>query len=305
MPDDIRLRPRLQGDCANCFGLCCVALPFPASADFAVSKSAGKPCTNLQSDFRCGIHTRLRDKGFQGCTVYDCFGAGQQVSQVTFGGRDWRQAPETAQRMFDTFPVVRQLHELLWYLTEALTLAPAAPVHPGLRDLLEATEALTLLGPDELAALDVGAHRQKVNELLLRTSDLVRATAYRTDSPKTNQPKTNQAQKNHSTKNQAKKSQAKKNHRGADLMGARLRGADLHGATLRGACLIAADLTGADLRLTDLIGADLRDADLTGADLTGCFFLTQPQLNAAKGNATTRLPPSLTRPDHWAARSSS
>ncbi|MFJ3694724.1 pentapeptide repeat-containing protein [Streptomyces sp. NPDC090052] len=297
MPDDIRLRPRLQGDCANCFGLCCVALPFTASADFAVSKSAGQPCTNLQSDFRCGIHTRLRDKGFQGCTVYDCFGAGQQVSQVTFGGRDWRQAPDTAQRMFATFPVVRQLHELLWYLTEALTLAPAAPVHPGLRDLLEATEALTLLGPDELAALDVGAHRRKVNELLLRTSDLVRATAHQAhqaDGPKRNRPKRDRPKKDQATKNHAQK-----DHRGADLMGARLRGADLHGATLRGAYLIAADLTGADLRLADLIGADLRDADLTGADLTGCFFLTQPQLNAAKGDTTTRLPPSLTRPAHW------
>ncbi|WP_323183793.1 pentapeptide repeat-containing protein [Streptomyces sp. NBC_01306] len=302
MPDDIRLRPRLQGDCANCFGLCCVALPFTASADFAVSKSAGQPCTNLQSDFRCGIHTRLRDKGFQGCTVYDCFGAGQQVSQVTFGGRDWRQAPDTAQRMFATFPVIRQLHELLWYLTEALTLAPAAPVHSGLRDLLEATEALTLLGPDELAALDVGAHRRKVNELLLRTSDLVRATAHQAhqaDGPKRNRPKRDRPKKDRPKKDQATKNHAQKDHRGADLMGARLRGADLHGATLRGAYLIAADLTGADLRLADLIGADLRDADLTGADLTGCFFLTQPQLNAAKGDTTTRLPPSLTRPAHW------
>ncbi|WP_371791743.1 pentapeptide repeat-containing protein [Streptomyces sp. NBC_01471] len=293
MPDDIRSGQRLSGNCANCFGLCCVALPFTASADFAVSKRAGQPCTNLQSDFRCGIHTRLRDKGFQGCTVYDCFGAGQQVSQVTFGGRDWRQAPETAERMFATFPVVRQLHELLWYLTEALALAPAAPVHPGLRDLLEATEALTLLGPDELAALDVGAHRQQVNELLLRTSELVRATA--------DQAQKEEFRKNEARKGQARKGQARKNHRGADLIGARLRGADLRGATLRGAYLIAADLTGADLRLADFIGADLRDADLTGADLTGCFFLTQPQLNAAKGDATTRLPPSLVRPGHWGA----
>ncbi|WTR12562.1 pentapeptide repeat-containing protein [Streptomyces sp. NBC_00144] len=204
--------------------------------------------------------------------------------------------------MFATFPVVRQLHELLWYLTEALTLAPAAPVHPGLRDLLEATEALTLLGPDELAALDVGAHRRKVNELLLRTSDLVRATAnqaHQADGPKRNRPKKDRPKKDQATKNHAQKDHAQKDHRGADLMGARLRGADLHGATLRGAYLIAADLTGADLRLADLIGADLRDADLTGADLTGCFFLTQPQLNAAKGDTTTRLPPSLTRPAHW------
>ncbi|MEV8569349.1 pentapeptide repeat-containing protein [Streptomyces sp. NPDC051322] len=265
----------LQGDCANCFGLCCVALPFTASADFALDKRAGQPCTNLQDDFRCGIHTRLRDKGFSGCTVYDCFGAGQQVSQVTFGGRDWRQDPATARQMFDTFPVVRQLHELLWYLTEALTLAPARPVHADLRRLLDATTALTRLTPEALGELDVPAHRADVNTLLLRTSELVRATA-------------------------GGKSR-KKNRRGADLMGARLRGADLQGANLRGAYLIAADLTGADLRLADLIGADLRDANLSSADLTGAFFLTQPQLNAAKGDPATKLPPSLVRPGHWAA----
>ncbi|WP_328538163.1 pentapeptide repeat-containing protein [Streptomyces sp. NBC_00344] len=262
----------LRGDCANCFGLCCVALPFAASADFAVDKPAGRACTNLRTDFRCGIHSRLRDEGFQGCTVYDCFGAGQHVSQVVFGGRDWRRDPGTARQMFDTFPVVRQLHELLWYLAEALTLAPARPVHTDLRRLAGTIEALTHGTPDALTALDVGAHRAEANTLLLRTSELVRAQA----------------------------GGKKKNRRGADLMGARLRGADLRGANLRGAYLIAADLTGADLRLADLIGADLRDTNLSGADLTGSFFLTQPQLNAARGDTATTLPPSLTRPGHWA-----
>jgi uncharacterized protein YjbI with pentapeptide repeats len=86
---------------------------------------------------------------------------------------------------------------------------------------------------------------------------------------------------------------------GADLIGAKLRGADLQGANLRGAYLIGADLRGADLRLADFIGADLRDTDLSGADLTGCLFLTQSQVNAAKGDAATKLPPALLRPPHW------
>ncbi|MFG2127196.1 pentapeptide repeat-containing protein [Streptomyces sp. NPDC048751] len=268
-------RAALRGDCAQCFGLCCVALPFAASADFALDKDAGTPCPNLQGDHRCGIHAKLRQKGFSGCTVYDCFGAGQKVSQVTFGGEDWRTGSrEHARRMVDVFPVVRHLHELLWYLTEALSLPAARPIHSDLRRALEQTERLTLQTPDELAALDVGAHREQVNALLLRTSELARA----------------------GTRGRGK------NRRGADLMGARLKGADLRGANLRGAYLIAADLTGADLRGADLIGADLRDTDLTDADLTGAFFLTQPQLNAARGSAGTRLPESVTHPVHWAAR---
>ncbi|MFF5650687.1 pentapeptide repeat-containing protein [Streptomyces collinus] len=265
----------LRGDCESCFGLCCVALPFAASADFAVDKAAGTPCRNLREDHRCGIHARLRQKGFTGCTVYDCFGAGQQVSQVTFGGRDWRTGPrEDARRMFEVFPVVRQLHELLWYLTEALALPAARPLRAELDEALRKTRELTAGTPGELAGLDVAAHRQEVNVLLLRTSELARV----------------------GTKGR------KKDRRGADLMGARLRGADLRGASLRGAYLIAADLTGADLRGADLIGADLRDADLTDADLTGAFFLTQPQLNAARGSAGTRLPGSVARPGHWTAQ---
>ncbi|MCX5240059.1 pentapeptide repeat-containing protein [Streptomyces prunicolor] len=274
MEDHIATRSDLRGDCARCFGLCCVALPFAVSADFASDKAAGTPCPNLQGDHRCGIHAKLRPKGFAGCTVYDCFGAGQQVSQVTFAGQDWRTAPrEQARRMFEIFPVVRQLHELLRHLTEALTLPAAGPIHPDLRRALARTEDLTHGTPEELGALDVGAHRQEVGELLLRTSELVRAGVRG----------------------------KKKERRGADLMGARLQGADLSRANLRGACLIAADLTGADLRGADLIGADLRDTDLTDADLTGAFFLTQPQVNAARGSAGTRLPGSVVRPVHWTA----
>ncbi|WP_406197261.1 pentapeptide repeat-containing protein [Kitasatospora sp. NBC_01560] len=260
----------LLSDCGSCFGLCCVALPFAAGADFAVDKSAGTPCRNLQADFGCGIHARLRDRGFQGCTVYDCFGAGQYVSQVTFGGRSWREEPATAPRMFEVFPVVRQLHELLRYLTEALALAPARPVRAELQQALEETARLAAGTPDEILAVDVPAHRQGVAELLLKASELVRAAVPR-----------------------------RREHRGADLFGARLRGADLRGANLRGALLVAADLSGADLRLADLIGADLRDAELAGADLTGALFLTQTQLNAARGDAATRLPEALTRPGHW------
>lgn len=277
LPDSSLLS--LQADCENCFGLCCVALPFAASADFAIDKDAGQPCQNLQSDFRCGVHNSLRQRGFRGCTVYDCFGAGQKVSQVTFGGRDWIQAPESSKQMFEVFKAMRQLHELLWYLTEALTLQPARPIHDALSLELDETKRLTRLDPESLMELDVAAHRADVNALLLRTSELVRAEALRSLKGSSGRRKTYS--------------------RGADLIGAKLRGADLRGANLRGAYLIAADLRGADLRVADLIGADFRDADLRGADLTESIFLTQAQINAAKGDANTKLPPSLTHPLHW------
>jgi uncharacterized protein YjbI with pentapeptide repeats len=262
---------RLRADCDRCFALCCVAPAFAASADFAIDKPAGHPCPHLaRSGFRCTIHPRLRRAGFPGCAAYDCFGAGQQVAQVTFGGRHWREAPGTAGQMFAVFTVMRQLHELLWHLAEALALAPARPLHGRLRLALAETERRTQERPEALLALDVAAHRRQVNDLLVQASELARAGV-----------------------------RDREDRRGADLVGADLAGADLRGASLRGASLVGADLRGADLRLADLTGADLRGADLGGADLTGAIFLTQSQLEAARGDPGTSLPSSRTHPAHW------
>ena len=260
----------LRADCARCVGLCCVVPGFSRSADFAIDKPAGEPCPHLRPDSRCGIHDRLREKGFAGCTVYDCFGAGQQVTQVTFGGSDWRSDP-FAERMFAVFPVMRALHELLWHVAAALALPAAEPLRDELRGAYDDTERLTRGTADSLLRLDVGAHHRAVNELLLRASELARRGA----------------------------PHGAVDLRGADLVGKDLRRADLRGAVLRGARLVGADLTGADLRLADLTGADLRGATLSGADLADSLFHTQAQVDAARGDARTALPPTVTRPAHW------
>lgn len=89
-------------------------------------------------------------------------------------------------------------------------------------------------------------------------------------------------------------------HAGADLVGRDLRAHDLSRADLRGALLVAADLRGAVLVQADLLGADLRAARVEGTDLSRTLFLTQPQVNAARGDAATVLPDSVARPGHWA-----
>ncbi len=269
----------LRIDCERCFGLCCVALYFSASEGFPTNKEAGKPCINLKSDFTCSIHKNLRNKGFKGCTAYDCFGAGQKVAQVTFGGHDWRQAPESAKQMFEAFLIMRQLHEMLWYLTQAFILQTDHGIKEEISSMLDNTKRLTLLEVDSLLALDVAAHRTKVNILLKNTSEVVRAKAC--------------GGKSTSSRNR------NANSRRLDYFGVDLRKTNLRGADLRGACLIAANLRGVDLSWADLIGADLRDADLSGANLINSIFLTQSQLNTAKGDSHTNLPMMLVRPNYW------
>lgn len=268
----------LKIDCKNCFSLCCIALYFSASEGFPRDKAAGKPCVNLKSDFTCSIHENLKDKGLKGCTAYDCLGAGQKVSQITFSGNDWQSFPASAGKMFDAFLVMRQLHEMLWYLNEALILNTTQNIKEEISLLLDNTKQLTLLNVDYLLTLDIASHRNKVNIILKNTSESVRAKA---------------------GNNKKLSSKNKSYHSAADYFGANLTKINLKGADLRGACLIAANLRKADLSFADFIGADLRDADIRDANLTNSIFLTQAQINTAKGNSNTKLPRMLTLPSNW------
>lgn len=106
---------------------------------------------------------------------------------------------------------------------------------------------------------------------------------------------------------------------GADFRGADLRDADLTSADLIGANLSRADLSGANLREADLSKANLSEAVLTratlreaeftwaeldgtmlgGADLQEAKYLTQTQIDAAQGDADTKLPAGLSHPANW------
>lgn len=272
----------LSADCAACTGLCCVALAFARSSDFAFDKAAGEECVNLADDFRCRIHPQLRDRGFTGCTVFDCFGAGQHVTQHTFAGVSWREDPAVRAGMFAAFPIVRQLHELLWYLREALGMPAAAALHPALRASWNAVAAAADASPADIAELDVDALRDPAAALLREAARLTRESGPVADP---------------GSRLRVARSRLTP---GADLLGADLRGADLRGAELRSALLIAADLRDADLARAELIGADLRDARLHGARLEHALYLTQSQVEAAHGDTRTRLPRALRRPAHWA-----
>ena len=210
-------------------GLCCVVLPFARSADFAFDKASGEPCRHLAADHRCRIHDRLREEGMRGCVAYDCFGAGQSVTQTD---------------RVEAFHEVEQVHEIAWYLTEAVDRGADAA------GLLSEAEALAA-APHPTAA--------EVDDLRSRVAPVLRAVAEAARAPY----------------------DAPLAAAGSDLVGADLRGEDLRGADFRGALLIEADLRSADLTDADLLGADLRGADLGGADLSRALYVTRRQLGAA------------------------
>jgi uncharacterized protein YjbI with pentapeptide repeats len=261
----------LKIDCENCFGFCCVALYFSKVDGFPKDKSSGEPCVNLNSDFTCKVHKDLRKKGLKGCTTYDCFGAGQKVAKTTYNGINWCQSPELAEEMFKVFLIMRQLHEMLWYLSMVYNLEEEETLRSMSNTIIQETIEITLLKPEALLKFNLDIHREKVNEVLRKASNQIRSKFIGKDDKKLS-----------------------KNYIGKNLKNVNLRGADLSGALL-----IAADLSNNDLSGVNLIGADMRDTNIKGANLSNCIFITQQQVNSANGDANTKLPGSLSIPEFW------
>jgi hypothetical protein len=178
--------------------------------------------------------------------------------------------------MFPAFKVVRQLHEMLWYLAEATgrTFDPDTSDQVNeLRMTIENVMAETR----QVLSLNLGDMHARVRSVLMDVSEEVRSSYHATGDDHLDAAL----------------------GPGADLMGKNMKSRSLCGADLRGAYLIAADLRDCDLSGADLLGADLRDARLEGADLSRTLYLTQAQLNAAQGDAHTCLPQDLSSPTHW------
>jgi len=97
---------------------------------------------------------------------------------------------------------------------------------------------------------------------------------------------------------------------GANLMHSNLRGVYLHNSNLSGANLEGAELSPAEtdgirrpaiLTKADFMDTVLDDADLRGVDLREVKFLVQEQIERARGDRDTLLPPELSRPSTWGA----
>ena len=233
-------RRELRADCTRCFGLCCVAPAFAASADFAIDKPAGRPCPNLGTDFRCGIHARAaraRLRRVRRVRLLRCRTAASPRSRSAAGtGAGRRSWPR---RCSPRSPCCGRCTSCSGTWPRRSRWTPPARCTASWAGRGTRSSGSPVAGPRTCWRWTWPAHRDRVNALLRPASELARAGIARPGRTP-----------------------------GADLAGRDLRRVDLRGANLRGAALIGADLRGADLRLADLTGADLRAANLGGADLS-------------------------------------
>jgi hypothetical protein len=136
-----------------------VAPPFDAEQGFGYDKPAGSACRHLLPDHRCAIHAQLRAQGFPACASFDCYGAGQRVTQQLFGGRSWRESPELAARMFSAYARLRALHELR-AMTELAMGHAGGHGKPALQELLARLSHLCEIDTQ----IDTAALRRQVQQ---------------------------------------------------------------------------------------------------------------------------------------------
>lgn len=261
------LQAKLKIDCETCSGLCCVALYCMKTDGFPANKEAGIPCRHLAPDFRCDMHSKLVSENMRGCLAYDCFGAGQKVTQYTVGS-NWKMAPDQADQIFQVFLIVFQLHQMEWYLIDSLSLAIGEQIKSDIKKLIAENEQITAQQPHEILGLDVAEYRKRVNQTLKEVSEGIKTCPSCSG-------------------------------KGKDFFAKDFKKENLEGRDFSMSLMIAANLEGCNLRHVNFLGADMRDANIKNTDLSECAFLTQMQINSAKGNVNTKLPEHLSHPSSW------
>ncbi|MDD3369692.1 MAG: pentapeptide repeat-containing protein [Lachnospiraceae bacterium] len=279
----------MKADCAHCSGLCCTALFFSKVDGFPEDKMAGKPCMNLEKDFRCRIHDKLAERHMRGCIGYDCFGAGQHVTQVIYKGETW-QNYSNADEIFNVFTIVFQLYQVRYYLEEAVILIEKSPLKTDIQICLEKLTDLCLGTLEEIQTIKTEECREQANQLLKRVIALQQESIQQRNTQQKNIQQSKVPER-------AIKQELEKYH--GDFLGKNLKGRNLSGCDFSTALLIAANLKSCICEGTIFLGADTRDTNFCDADLRRALFLTQGQINAAKGNRHTKLPDYLEKPVTW------
>lgn len=269
---DLSIFQAYKINCEKCCGLCCVALFFSKSDGFPKDKESGVVCDNLQTDYECKKHSKLTQLGLKGCLAYDCFGAGQCITARLNTLPNWHSAHTSKEHeeIFQSFCIIMRIQQTLWYLSQCLCLRTSQSEKEQAKSLLHEGSTLIDKPFEVLENLHPQPFYKKANEYLKHIWEL----------QKSNHPNmSNQSIKNY--------------------MGKQFQNKNLIGRDFSMALLIAANLEQASLYGANLLGADMRDTNICNTDLSQCLFLTQMQINTAKGNHNTILPPFLHKPKHW------
>ena len=88
-----------RADCSRCCGLCCIVPAQLAAQGFPADKAANLRCRHLDARNRCSIHATRDEYGYGACNAFDCYGAGQWVTQTLLANARWTDSPDIAERI--------------------------------------------------------------------------------------------------------------------------------------------------------------------------------------------------------------
>jgi len=217
----------------------------------------------LMEDFSCDTHKKLAELNLKGCLTYDCFGAGQKVTKSIYQNIDWQKNPDMKDEIFKVFLIVTKLHQILWYLIQATTICDDSDLMSVFNQLIEENKEMTNMAPKEILKIEVKGYMDKANVALKKICMLEPGEVNK------------------------------------DFIGHDFKKENLDGRDFTMSLLIGANLQGCSLSVTNFLGADMRGANIKDTNLSSSLFLTQMQINSARGNSATRIPANLTRPTYW------
>ncbi|MEG0457218.1 MAG: pentapeptide repeat-containing protein, partial [Oscillospiraceae bacterium] len=188
----------------------------------------------------------------KGCLAYDCFGAGQKTTQHFINNINWKQDTAKNHDIFQTFQIIFQLNQMQWYLLDAFLLISDNDLKTKIEDFIYENEKITNSGINEILNFNVEDYRFKINKILKQVCNTFSLYDYKNKQ---------------------------KNYLGYDFKNENIIGKDFSMALL-----INANFENCILHNVNFLGADIRDSNLKNADLSHSVFLTQMQINSAKGN---------------------
>lgn len=94
---------KFRADCSRCCGLCCIVPAQLKVQGFPSDKRANTPCRYLNANYACSIHKGREAYGYQACKGFDCYGAGQWITQELFANANCAASPDIASRMFAAY----------------------------------------------------------------------------------------------------------------------------------------------------------------------------------------------------------
>lgn len=85
----------------------------------------------------------------------------------------WKSNSEKAEEIFEVFQIVFQLHQMAWYLFEALRFMTEKLLTENIEALLLENEQLSNQSPEAILRLDIEEYRSRVNQALKQTIKII------------------------------------------------------------------------------------------------------------------------------------